>query len=101
MRSELASDNSLPASRLNQIVEVCDQFEAAWRAGTPRTIEDDLQGVEEDLRPHLLGALLALEVELRQQRGERPTVEEYLARFPGSDDLVRAAEALARLGRDA
>ena len=60
MRSELASGNSLPASRLNQIVGVCDRFEAAWRAGTPHAIEDDLQGVTEDLRPHLLGALLGL-----------------------------------------
>src|SRR5262249_26078968 len=91
MPSEPASGNSLSASRLDEIIGVCDRFEAAWRAGTPRTIEDDLQGVEEDLRPHLLGALLALEVELRQQRGERLTPEEYLARFPGSDDLVRAA----------
>jgi hypothetical protein len=91
MPSEPASGNSLPASRLDEIIGVCDRFEAAWRAGTPRTIEDDLQGVEEDLRPHLLGALLALEVELRQQRGERPTLGEYVARFPGSEDLVRAA----------
>src|SRR5262249_22521219 len=98
MPSEPASGNSLSASRLDEIIGVCDRFEAAWRAGTPRTIEDDLQGVEEDLRPHLLGALLALEVELRQQRGERPTLEEYLARFPGSEDLVRAAFPMSGSG---
>jgi serine/threonine protein kinase/formylglycine-generating enzyme required for sulfatase activity len=90
MRSELASGNSLSASRLDEIVGVCDRFEAAWRAGTPRAIEHELEGVEEERRPHVLGVLLALEVELRQQRGERPTLDEYLARFPGSEDLVRA-----------
>jgi serine/threonine protein kinase len=90
MRSEQASDSSPSASRLNEIVGVCDRFEAAWRAGTPRAIEHELQGVEEDLRPHLLEVLLGLEVELRKERGERPTLEEYLARFPGNEDLVRA-----------
>jgi hypothetical protein len=98
MRSELASDTSLPASRLNEIVEVYDRFEAAWRAGTPRTIEHELEGIEEDLRPHLLGVLLGMEVELRRQRGDHPNVEEYLARFPGNEDLVRAAFPLSGSG---
>src|SRR5262245_538009 len=91
MRSELASDTSLSASRLNQIDMVCDRFEAAWRAGTPRAIEHMLAEVGEEMRPHLLRELLALEVEKRRKRGERPTLEEYLARFPSSEDLVRAA----------
>jgi hypothetical protein len=43
MRSELASGTSLSASRLDEIVEVCDRFEAAWRVGTPRTIEHELE----------------------------------------------------------
>jgi serine/threonine protein kinase/formylglycine-generating enzyme required for sulfatase activity len=98
MRSEPAPDTSLPASRLNQIVEVCDRFEAAWRAGIPRAIEHMLAEVGDELRPHLLGLLLTLEVELRQQRGERPTPEEYLARFPGNEDLVRAAFPMSGLG---
>jgi serine/threonine-protein kinase len=91
MPSEPASGNSLVASRLDEIIGVCDRLEAAWKVGTPRAIEDDLQGAEEKLRPHLLRELLALEVQLRQQRGERPSVEEYLARFAGSEDSVRAA----------
>ncbi len=91
MRLEPASDSSLSASRLDEIVGVCDRFEAAWRAGTPRAIEHELEGVEEELRSCLLGQLLAQEIELRRERGERPTLEEYLARFPASEDLVRAA----------
>src|SRR5262249_8553485 len=90
MRLDLGSDNSLSTADLSQIVQVCDRFEAAWRAGTPRAIEDDLEAIDEGLRSRLFGELLALEVELRQQRGERPTVEGYLARFPGQGNLVRA-----------
>jgi serine/threonine protein kinase len=91
MRSESDSDTSPSASPLNEIVGVCDRFEAAWKAGTPRAIEHELEGVEEQLRPHLLGVLLGLKVELRQRRGDRPTLEEYLARFTGEEDVVRAA----------
>src|SRR5689334_10288001 len=82
MRGELAADNSFSASRLSQIIKVCDRFEAAWRVGTPPAIEHELGGVEEDLRSCLLGHLVGLEVELRRERGERPSMQEYFARFP-------------------
>jgi serine/threonine protein kinase len=91
MRGELASDNSLSASRLDEIIGVCDRFEAAWKAGTPRTIEHELEGVEEEVRSCLLGQLVALEVELRQERGECPSLQEYFARFPDEADIVQAA----------
>ena len=42
-------------------------------------------------RPELLVELLALEVELRRSQGERPTPEEYLARFPEQDAAIAAA----------
>src|SRR5689334_17464169 len=91
MRMEPASDNSLSASRLSQIIDVCDRFEAAWRVGAPRAIEHELGGVEEELRSCLLGGLVALEVELRRERGECPSMQEYFARFPSHEDLVQAA----------
>ena len=91
MRMEPASDNSLSASRLDEIVGVCDRFEAAWRAGAPRAIETELEGVEEERRSCLLGQLVALEVGLRRERGECPSMQEYFARFPGRDDLVQGA----------
>ena len=98
MRSEMASDDSLSASRLNRIIGVCDRFEAAWRAGTPRAIEHDLGGVEDQLRSCLLRELLALEVELRRERGECPSMQEYLARFPSQEDIVHAAFPMAGSG---
>ena len=53
------------------------------------------------MRLRLLRELLGLEVELRQERGDRPTLEEYLARFPCKEDLVRAAFPTLLLGDSA
>ena len=46
----------------------------------------------------LLCELLKLERELRQQRGEQPTASEYLERFPGHANVVRAVFGEPRLG---
>src|SRR5262249_13885083 len=73
------------------IIGVCERFEAAWRAGSSRPIEQELEGVNEELHSCLFGHLLALEVELRRERGECPSMQEYFARFPGQEDLVQAA----------
>ena len=44
---------------------------------------EDLQGeVPGSLRPRLFRELIALELELRRARGERPGQEEYRVRFP-------------------
>lgn len=72
----------LPLSAVEQIDVLCDRFEEAWRAGTTARIEDYLghaTGVEQN---GLLAALLAVEVELRQRRGEGTTPEAYVLRFP-------------------
>ena len=42
-------------------------------------------------QPALLRALVASELELRRQLGERPAIEEYLARFPADAELIRSA----------
>jgi serine/threonine protein kinase/formylglycine-generating enzyme required for sulfatase activity/tetratricopeptide (TPR) repeat protein len=83
--------DTVAASNAELIDLICDRFEAAWKAGSHRLIENDLAEVEEKIRPHLLRELLVLEVDLRQKRGDRPTVEAYLVRFPDKEDLVRAA----------
>ena len=98
MRMEPASDNSLSASRLNEMMGVCDRFKAAWKAGNPRAIENELEGVEDGLRPRLLRELVALEVGLRRERGECPSMRDYFARFPSQGDLVQAAFPTAEPG---
>jgi serine/threonine-protein kinase len=80
-----------PVRPSERIDAACDRFEAAWRAGPVPRIEDYLAAADEADRPALLRELVALERELRRRRGERPAVEEYLARFPDHAAEVRAA----------
>ena len=88
-------DPSLPLSQFERVVATCDRFEAAWRAGQRPRVEDFLGEVPETERPELLCELLLQELELRRARGERPTADEYRARFPSDgaliDDVFREA----------
>jgi eukaryotic-like serine/threonine-protein kinase len=81
---------SLPLSRDKRRDKACDRFEKAWNDGRGPRIEDYLAEVPEPDRVPLFGELLALEIELRCNRGERPTPEEYAPRFLEHDDLIRA-----------
>jgi tetratricopeptide (TPR) repeat protein len=75
-------DDPLSAADLEQVIAVCERYEEAWKLGRRHRIED-LQGeLPGSLRPRLFRELIALELELRQARGERPGEEEYRARFP-------------------
>jgi serine/threonine protein kinase len=88
------SGESLPLSVEKRLDEACDRFEAAWKAGRHPAIETFLSDVEEPERGALLGALVALEVELRGKIGERPAPVDYEKRFPDHGSLIRAAFAL-------
>jgi serine/threonine protein kinase/formylglycine-generating enzyme required for sulfatase activity/WD40 repeat protein len=68
-----------------------DDQRQRWGAGDPRSVDDYL-ALYPDLRrePGLLIALIVSEYELRQQRGETPTVEEYSQRFPELADSLQA-----------
>jgi serine/threonine-protein kinase len=54
-------------------------------------IEAYLADAAERERPALFRELLLLEIEFRATSGERPTVVEYLARFPGNDTVIESA----------
>jgi eukaryotic-like serine/threonine-protein kinase len=82
------SDPRLPSGAW-QIDQVCDAFEAEWRAGRRPRIEPFLERVAPERRAGLLRELLALEVEYRQRGGERPTAADYQERFPASVGVVR------------
>jgi serine/threonine protein kinase len=71
-----------------QIERVCDAFEVAWKAGMQTPIESYLADVSDRVRRELLRELVELEVAYRTRRGERPTLGEYLRRFP--DELTAA-----------
>jgi WD40 repeat protein/tetratricopeptide (TPR) repeat protein/tRNA A-37 threonylcarbamoyl transferase component Bud32 len=77
-----------PLRPSERIDEVCDRFEAAWRAGQAPRIEDYLAQADEADRPALLGELVALECELRRRRDEQAELGEYLARFSGHAGVI-------------
>jgi len=69
------------------IDEICDRFEAAWKAhqggeGPPPRIEELLPGIDKSKRPSLFRQLLGLELDYRKQAGEVPVPEDYEQRFP-------------------
>ena len=78
---------SLPGALERHEDQVCDRFEAAWRAAgsadqRPR-IEDYLVDAPEPERSTLLRELIVLELEQRCRAGETLRLEEYQTRFPG------------------
>ena len=87
--SELFEDD--PEAR---IVTICDQFEAEWRDDRSPRIEDYLERAEPDLRDMLFPELIAIEVELRRERGEDPTPDEFHRRFPESPQAIADAFSL-------
>jgi serine/threonine-protein kinase len=91
MSDSTPDDVSLSPTELDQVIAVCDQFEAAWKAGAPRRMEDVLPGVPETLCPAIFRQLLALELELRRKRGDRPDPAEYRGRFPDRAADIAAA----------
>ena len=76
-----ASTDPLSIATATRIDAICDQFEAAWRAGQPVRIEELLASVTEGEREAALTALLRVELELRQRGGEQPQPSEYQSRF--------------------
>jgi O-acetyl-ADP-ribose deacetylase (regulator of RNase III)/tRNA A-37 threonylcarbamoyl transferase component Bud32 len=64
-----------------------------WRGGQRPKIEQYLADTPESEREELLSKLLELEVELRREQGESPSLDEYLVRFPKGVSLIQAALA--------
>lgn len=82
----------IPIAALERIDDLCAEFERGWQSAEPPTIESALvDELPEDERELLLSELLALEIDYRRRRGESPTAEEYLERFPDQAETVRDA----------
>lgn len=80
-----AQPNATVTSRIDM---ACDEFETAWRQNRHPRIEDYLDRVPPDHLPRLFRELLEVELALRQQRGDAPSVEPYRLRFPDQAELV-------------
>lgn len=84
-------DGTLPQYLVEQIDRTRDDFEAAWSEGRRPRIENFLSETVEPARSVLLRALIVTERDLRQGGAESPTIDEYLARFPGETEIVHSA----------
>jgi len=89
MSANLSADGEwLPLSVEKRIEEVCDRFEAAWKAGQSPCIAPHLQGEREPERSALLRELLFLDLAYRNRDGQLPTREEYCNGFPRDAALI-------------
>jgi eukaryotic-like serine/threonine-protein kinase len=82
---------TLPMDALKDVHRVCEEFEAAWRGGKGSRVESALEGWIDPARSYLLQELLALEIELRRERGDAPEPAEYQGRFPADTSAVSLA----------
>jgi serine/threonine-protein kinase len=77
-------------ARARAIHRSCESFEASWRAGEAPSIADYLGDPGPAGDGEHFGELLALELELRRERGDEPTADEYVRRFPDRESVVSA-----------
>ena len=95
--------DAIEVSGLRRVVAAGERFAADWAGagagGRPR-IEDYLPGPEAapSERDRTLVELIGVEVELRGREGARPTVADYLSRFPDRRSAVTAAFAPPEFG---
>jgi serine/threonine protein kinase len=66
---------------LVQFDGICDEFEAYFKRGDSPPIEDFIHRVEQDRRSTLIHELVALEVNLRCEQGEKVSTEELMDRY--------------------
>ncbi len=73
----------LPIAVLERIDDRCAEFERQWQTDEPPRIEAVLsQDVSPGERDVLLAELIVLDIDYRRRRGETPTKEDYIDRFP-------------------
>ena len=85
------SGDSIEESELNRIVEICDSYEADWRAKRNPEIGAFLEKIEPGSRDVLFRALITIDVELRLERGEKPLAKDYIDRFPDRGAAIEDA----------
>jgi eukaryotic-like serine/threonine-protein kinase len=87
--SREASDSRHRASPFQQIVAACEAFTRTAADPSGSSLVAFLAQVPPDAQPLMLRNLLALEIERRRGRGERPRPEEYLERLPQFATVIR------------
>src|SRR5262249_55939239 len=94
-----AGQGCWPPHLARLVDQVCDRFEAAWKAGGPGPpIADYLGEVPEPDRSVLAAGLIAPEVPYRRLRDEPPQHAEYCQRFPALDPETLTAAVGSQTG---
>jgi hypothetical protein len=91
-----SEDRPAAAALGRRVDQVCDAFEAAWRAGRRPAIADYLGDTPEPARSVLLRELIALDAIYRRQAGEAPRPGDYHPHFASAPadwlaDVLKAA----------
>ncbi len=81
---------SLPADLAPPVEAVRHAFAAAWEAGRRPALEEYLRDAPSSARDSLFRELLRAELAYRGRQDEKPTLDEYLRRFPDDADLIGA-----------
>ena len=88
---EMLVDMNEPTTEDRRIaLDVVNRFEREWRVGRRLRISDLLGSVPNQVRGFLARILLRVELDLRQEQGETPTVDEYATELREWIDLVRS-----------
>ena len=95
-QSGAKADLRLTANEVWQIEQICDEFEAAWKAGQHPKLESFLRLANARLHEVLLSQLLPLELEYRWRAGEMPRPAEYEMRFPSVTNIDEQIAAARR-----
>jgi eukaryotic-like serine/threonine-protein kinase len=83
----------------DRIDEICDQFEAPWKAGERPSVEEYLVRGDASDRGGLLRELVILDLFWRKRAGERPEPREYVERFPDKNDVASVVDAFVHDAR--
>ena len=82
----------LPIAALERIDDLCADFERKWQSNEPPSIESvlssDVSPIEQEV---LLAELIVLDIDYRRRRGETPTKQEYVDRFPEIPEAIHDA----------
>src|SRR5262245_23378238 len=91
MSEPYPTGNQLVSPTLVQRVdEVCDRFEAAWKAGQQPHLEDYLGDTPEPGRWVLLAELGVVVLQYRRLDGQTPALPEFQRRFPDHAERIGA-----------
>ena len=76
----------------NQIDAICDAFEEECQQGSSPQLLSYLDRCEASEQSTLFAELLLLDLEYRKRRGETPSRDDYLKRFPKFADQIEAIQ---------